>query len=47
MQMLKRLWVALFPDGRRALDKRRLETLLRNAGLSRSVAKDVVSEYFN
>lgn len=47
MQHLKRLWVRLFPDGRRALEKRRLEKLLRNSGLSKSEALGIVHRYFN
>ena len=34
------------PNNRRVLDKRRLEELLRQEGMSRSTARRVVSEYF-
>lgn len=46
-QAIKRLWVRLFPDGRRALEKRRLERLLRDSGLSKSEALGIVHRYFN
>lgn len=48
MRAFRSLWARLFPDRRRAImDKRRLEHLLRAAGLSRSASKRVVFEFFN
>ena len=46
MQRLKTLWVRLFPDGRTALEKRRLERVLRDEGLSKSTAMRLVRDYF-
>lgn len=47
MRALKRLWISLFPGGRRALNKRRLERLLMDVGLSRSEARGVLRDYFD
>ena len=46
MQALKKMWVRLFPSGRTALDKRRLERLLRDEGLSKSQAASITHQYF-
>lgn len=47
MQAIKRLWLRLFPTRHRALEKRRLERLLRDNGLSKSEAMRITFQYFN
>lgn len=47
MQRIKRLWSRLFPNRHRALEKRRLEHVLQDEGLSRSVSRRIVQRYFN
>lgn len=47
MQAIKRLWLRLFPTRHRALEKRRLERLLRDHGLSKSEAMRISYQYFS
>lgn len=47
MQRIKRLWSRLFPNRHRALDKRRLEHILQDEGMSRSVSRRIVQRYFS
>jgi uncharacterized protein YjiS (DUF1127 family) len=44
---IKQFWIRLFPSGRRALDKRRLERLLRDAGLTKPQAMNISRQFFN
>jgi hypothetical protein len=44
---LKQFWIRLFPAGKRALEKRRLERLLRDNGLSKAQAMNISHNFFN
>ncbi len=46
MEALKKLFLRFTPAYRTAKKKRRLEVLLRDAGLSRSIARRVIAAYF-